>query len=194
MASKSELIEDVLLAIVFACFLEGKLPDCKAAFRQCVEQNEKQFVEHANRIAGLACQILTLYRQVKNGLEESQLPPRHIEDIQQQCNHLVYSGFLRDIAINNLSRVPTYFQAIQKRLQNYKADSTRIDTNMSSVQHFWDQYLALSDNEINNYKKLNDLRWMIEEFRIACFAQPMKTRVPVSEKKLEKLIASIEAD
>jgi len=34
---------------------------------------------------------------------------------------------------------------------------------------------------------------MIEEFRIACFAQPMKARIPVSEKKLEKLIASIDA-
>jgi len=191
MARKSELIEDILLASVFACFLDGKLPDCKAAFRQCVEQNEKQFVEHANQIAGLACQILTLYRQVNNGLDESQLPPQHIEDMRQQCNYLVYDGFLRDIAITNLARVPIYFQAIQKRLQNYKADSARIETNLGLVQHFWNRYLAFGDNEKKDYKKMNDLRWMIEEFRIACFAQPMRTRVPVSEKKLEKQIASI---
>ena len=97
------------------------------------------------------------------------------------------------MTIESLSRAPAYFQAMQKRLQNYKSASSRIDTNLDTVRKFWNQYLALSDNEKNNADKLNELRWMIEEFRIACFAQPMKTRIPVSEKKLEKLIASIKA-
>jgi len=192
-ASKSELIEDVIMAAVFACFLENKLPDCKQAFIDCIEQHEKLFIDQANQLAELAGQILSQYREVRNGIDESRLPAEHIEDIQQQCDHLVYAGFLRDMGIKNLSRIPAYFQAIQKRLQNYKTGSTRIEANLNCVQHFWNQYLVLSDNEKSDYKKLRDLRWMIEEFRIACFAQPMKTRIPVSEKKLEKLIDSIQA-
>ncbi len=113
--------------------------------------------------------------------------------MHQQCEHLVYGGFLRDMTLNNLTRIPAYFQAIQKRVQNYKAGSTRIKTNLSRVQLFWNQYLALCDDEKNDYQKLNELRWMIEEFRIACFAQPMKTRIPVSENKLQKMIVSIES-
>ena len=55
----------------------------------------------------------------------------------------------------------------------------------------WNQYLVLYQNDKSDYKKLDELRWSIEEYRIACFAQPMKTRIPVSEKKLQKLIDGI---
>jgi ATP-dependent helicase HrpA len=34
--------------------------------------------------------------------------------------------------------------------------------------------------------KLQEFRWLLEEFRISLFAQPMKTKVPVSVKRLEK--------
>ena len=37
-------------------------------------------------------------------------------------------------------------------------------------------------------ERLDELRWMIEEFRINAFAQPMKTRFPVSEHKIRRLI------
>ena len=191
MASKSELVEDLLFASVFACFLQDKLPDCRHAFDDCIRQNESLFIDKVNQIAELTHQILTLYRAVNSALDEVELPPDHLQDIHQQCEHLVYAGFLRDILMKNLLRIPSYFQAIQKRLQNYNTDSAHIDANLSSVQHFWDQYLQLSDYDKIEYNKLDNLRWMIEEYRIACFAQPMKTRVPVSEKKLQKLIASI---
>jgi len=192
-ASKLEMVEDIIMASVFACFLDGKIPDSKAKFRNCVDQNEKQFIGYANRISELAHQILTLYRALNSALDDALLPANHLQDIRKQCAHMVYAGFLRDTALNNLSRIPAYLQAIQKRLQNYKSDTTRIDINLGKVQVFSDHYLSLSENYIKDYEKLNELRWMIEEFRIACFAQPMKTRIPVSEQKLQKLIAAIES-
>jgi ATP-dependent helicase HrpA len=193
MASKSELVEDIIMTAVFSCFLHAGLPASREAFNDCIARNESRFIECANQIGELAHQILTSYRAVTGILDEAPIPPDHIQDIYQQCEYLVYQGFLRHMTIESLSRAPAYFQAMQKRLQNYKSASGRINTNLDTVRKFWNQYLALSDNEKNNADKLNELRWMIEEFRIACFAQPMKTRIPVSEKKLEKLIASIKA-
>ena len=38
-----------------------------------------------------------------------------------------------------------------------------------------------------NDETIMPYRWLVEEFRIQLFAQPMKTRVPVSDKRLEKL-------
>jgi ATP-dependent helicase HrpA len=191
LASKAELIEDILLASVFSCFLDEQLPDNRQAFIDCVTRNEKRFIDEANGLAELANQILTRYREVKAALDESSLPPTHLDDIREQGEHLVYEGFLRDIPRTNLSRIPACFQAILKRLQNFKAGSARIDASLESVRTIWNRYLLLYQDEKYDYKKLNELRWLIEEFRIACFAQPMKTRVPVSEKKLKKLIDSI---
>jgi len=193
LASKAELVEDILLASVFACFLCEKLPGSRQAFSECIAQNEKRFIDQANALAERANQILTLYREVKAALDESSLPERHLEDMSEQCENLVYEGFLRDIAWSNLARMPAYLQAILKRLQNYKADSASIDSSLESVRAAWNQYRSLYQNDKSDYKKLDELRWSIEEFRIACFAQPMKTRLPVSEKKLQKLIDHIAA-
>ncbi|MEJ6069704.1 DUF3418 domain-containing protein, partial [Psychrobacter sp. 16-Bac2893] len=38
-----------------------------------------------------------------------------------------------------------------------------------------------------NDKVISDYRWMVEEYRIQLFAQPMKTRIAVSPKRLSKI-------
>ena len=41
-------------------------------------------------------------------------------------------------------------------------------------------------------KKLEELFWMIEEYKVSLFAQELKTPYPVSPKKLSQLIEAIE--
>ncbi|MFT5656848.1 MAG: ATP-dependent helicase HrpA [Gammaproteobacteria bacterium] len=192
-ASKAELVEDMILASIFDCFLRDELPNSDQSFADCLKQNEKQFIEHANKLAEATHQNLVAYRGVIASIGKLKLPAEHRADIQQQCEHLVYDGFLRDVTMSNLSRMPAYFQAIQKRIDNYKSGSNRIEQSHVLVRKFWTKYLKLAANDQSNADKLNQLRWMIEEFRIACFAQPMKTKTPVSEKKIEQVIAAIEA-
>jgi ATP-dependent helicase HrpA len=38
---------------------------------------------------------------------------------------------------------------------------------------------------------LEDLFWLIEEYKVSLFAQELKTAVPVSAKRLEKMVAEI---
>ena len=193
-ASKTELVEDILCAGIFACFLNDGLPDSRKTFTDCMAQNEKAFVTHVNRLSELANQILTLYHDLKSTLASSTLPTAHRNDMHEQSGHLVYEGFLRDIGISNLARVPAYFQAMQKRLNNFKADSTRLDASLNQIRIFWSDYLTLAEDPQNKVSDITELRWMIEEFRIASFAQPMKTRMPVSVPKIQKLIARIKSN
>jgi ATP-dependent helicase HrpA len=39
---------------------------------------------------------------------------------------------------------------------------------------------------------VESFRWMLEEFRVSLFAQELKTRFPVSRKKLEEVRKEIE--
>ena len=195
-ASKSELIEDLILASIFDCFLNAQLPDSDQSFSNCLTQNQNQFIDHANQLAELTHQVLTQYRVAMNAIANSSLPANHRSDMTEQCGNLVYDGFLRDVSISNLSRLPAYFQAIQKRITNFKMGSARIEEGHLLIRKFWNQYLHLSESESplnqDDITKIDQLRWMIEEFRMASFAQPMKTKTPVSEKKLLTLIASIQ--
>jgi len=190
-ATKAELIEDMILASIFDCFLSGELPASNQSFADCLKKNEEQFIDHANKLAELTHQVLSDYQAAISAIDNSKLPVDHRADMHEQCGNLVYDGFLRDISMPTLSRMSVYFQAIQKRITNYKTGSTQIYNLHTLIRKFWCKYLELSEKEKIDPAKLGQLRWMIEEFRIACFAQPMKTKMPVSEKRLNTLLTSI---
>ena len=64
-----------------------------------------------------------------------------------------------------------------------------------TVQKYWDVYCKKRESLRFAGQESSDLvqfRWMIEELRVSLFAQKLGTSVPVSEKRLDKLLASIE--
>ena len=112
----------------------------------------------------------------------------HLDDCWEQCEYLVYEGFIRDIPLQYLIRLPVYFQAMLKRLDKTEQDSKQADRALPLIRSLWRQYLQLEEQAEGTTEELQQLRWMIEEFRINCFAQPMKTRGSVSENKIRKLV------
>ena len=194
MGSRVELLEDLLMAAIFRCFLSDRLPETREEFVDRLQQQRNNFISCANQMAEQAHQILALRLQVRTELEASSVPESHKDDMQTQLEGLVYPGFIREIDHRHLPRVSAYLQAMLKRLQNYKPASPRIDTLLETVKRYQPKYLLFYQSENYDYKKIEALRWMLEEFRIACFAQPMKTRMPVSETKIDKLIAEIQSD
>jgi len=125
-------------------------------------------------------------------LNEVPLSHDHLSDCREQCDHLVYAGFVYDIAPAQLSRLPAYLQALLKRIDKAAEHSGQADRTLPLIRELWQRYLEL-EQQTEATEKLAELRWMIEEFRISCFAQPMKTQGPVSEKRIRKLIAEIES-
>ncbi|MCP4431212.1 MAG: DUF3418 domain-containing protein, partial [Gammaproteobacteria bacterium] len=193
MGNRQELIEDILMTAIFNCFLSEKPPQNRQQFGHRFENNNGDFVGQSNQLAELVHRILELCREVRLKIEEQNIDQNHREDMVSQLQGLVYPGFVRDIDYSQLLRLPAYLLAMLKRLQNFKAGSCRQDSLLNAVASYQKIYLRYYADETCDYKLVNELRWMIEEFRIACFAQPMKTRMPVSEKKIDKLIASIQA-
>ena len=53
----------------------------------------------------------------------------------------------------------------------------------------WDEYVkrhqALEKQHIES-AQLKHYRWMLEEYRVSLFSQELKTRFPISEKRLKK--------
>ncbi len=195
-APKNELIEDILMSSVEDCFLAKGLPENRDQFQKLIDQYKQNFINTANAKAETVFKVLKNYREARNQLQASRLPKQHLDDCWQQCENLIYDGFIRDTQTQYLNRIPVYFQAMMKRLEKIQQDSTSADRNLPLIISLSSDYQKLLANEnsntTNNAAKLEQCRWMIEEFRINCFAQPMKTRVPVSENKIRKLMAEIQ--
>ncbi len=190
-ASKQDLIDDIIMASVFECFLARQLPNTRNEFDQCIASGRERFMPTLNQKAELVHKILTLYRETRDHLQASRISRAHRDDISLQCEYLVYEGFIREVADSQLKRYPVYFQALLKRIEKTQQDSTLADRSLPIIEDLWGQYIDMSQQPQMDSETLEKLRWMIEEFRISCFAQPMKTSVPVSENKIRKLIAEL---
>ncbi len=184
LGSRQELFDDLLISSIVFCFLQSSVPRSKAEFARLIEQHRQQLVSVANEVATLVNQVLSLQREASRQLEVSQLPQNHHDDIETQLGNLVYAGFLRDLSLPRLKRLPFYLQGITKRLSNSSAVSKRQQEDLQIIQNLEAQLYQHSEQVSANWQAIDDIRWMIEEFRISCFAKPMKAAIPVSEKRI----------
>ncbi len=132
-------------------------------------------------------QLKTIYEQWQHARQRLLMLDRDIfeesiEDIEDQLDDLHLADFIYRLNYEIWREYPRYLQALLIRLDrlehNLEADLDGVytlDTHMERLAH------RAGDSKIAEY------RWLVEEYRIQLFAQPMKTRQAVSEKRLEKL-------
>jgi ATP-dependent helicase HrpA len=109
-------------------------------------------------------------------------------DIQDQLNHLMPAHFLMHTPKEWLEQYPRYLQAINKRLDKNQDNPERDRKNRIEFSNRWQEYLkranSLRQQDITS-AQLNEYRWMLEEYRVSLFAQELKTRLPISAKRLK---------
>lgn len=111
------------------------------------------------------------------------------EDLREQLDALLFSGFLRQVENSRLTHYPRYLRAMRLRAERLREEPLRDQARMLSIQPFWRDYLkrkASASKE--NSPELEEFRWMIEEFRVSVFAQELKTPEPISAKRLQKVM------
>jgi len=80
-------------------------------------------------------------------------------------------------------------KAIATRLDKLKTDPARDKTLMSELGPLQTAYVrALSARKGVPDPKLEEFRWLLEELRVSLFAQELKTPMPVSVKRLQKVV------
>lgn len=116
-----------------------------------------------------------------------------IEDIKAQLYRLFEPSVLSYTPLSILKQYPRYLRAIESRLEKLAFTSKAAGQEMAldAMQKDFDAKLdELShpgfdvDYVYSSYPKLLEFRQMLEEWRVSIFAQHLKTRMPVSEKRL----------
>ncbi|WP_037471397.1 ATP-dependent RNA helicase HrpA [Shewanella waksmanii] len=184
------LIDDILSAAVQQLLDEKQLD----------VRNEQQFVAAkdwvrqelnptAAKIALKVEAILTLYQKVKKRLKGkiSLDIAFAMSDIQTQLDNLVFKGFVEACGWQRLDDLSRYLKAIDTRLDKLPIDPNRDRLHMhsiSNVQTLLDNQLAKIPRTATVPDALLEARWMIEEYRVSCFAQVLGTAYPISEKRI----------
>jgi len=194
------LVEDILLASLDSCILEGEtvLPRDGAGLASLAERKRAGWTEHAEKLAKLTLDILKLWhglqKRFKGKIDLAQAVA--LNDIKQQLSHLVYPGFVRETPAVWLKELPRYLKAIELRLEKLPGQVQKDRVWSAELSGLWAQYQARASKHAQEGKRdpqLELYRWWLEEYRVSLFGQQLGTKVPISDKRLSKQWSGVEA-
>ena len=181
-----DLREDVLDRIMAALYLDGH-PDIrtKAAFDGRLEAGKSEMVPIGNANAKLADDILTLYAELMRKLKLRNDPAA--SGVRAQLELLVYAGFIAATPYPSLKQFPRYLKAMLYRLEKSASDPGRDAKLVGELAPYWQKYWdRVKQGKDKTIPERDEFRWMLEEFRVSLFAQPLKTLYPISAKRLDE--------
>ncbi|MDQ6988387.1 MAG: ATP-dependent RNA helicase HrpA [Mariprofundaceae bacterium] len=184
------LLHDIVQHTFDSVFMQGNLPRTKSDFTALLDAGRAEVVITGKKTAGMVVEILKAHASLQQKLTQVKavaLKPV-LEDIQQQVSQLVYAGFIQQTPQAWLQHISRYVQAAEKRLQKAGQNLKQDQIHMQQIQTFWHLYQQRADEQL--YQENNasiTFRWHIEELRVSLFAQDLKTSVPISAKRLEKV-------
>jgi ATP-dependent helicase HrpA len=178
-------------------FVAGRpLVYTRPAFSDRLATGRSVVLEEAERLAGFVVQAYTLLAEVQSRLKAFGQPvfAASVQDIRTQLAALDVAGFLGHVPFERWQHYPRYLRAVLARLEKLSHNVGKDAQASAEMQRRWQEYvqrteqLAARDVEA---PALADYRWLLEEYRVSLFAQTLKTAVPVSATRLDRLWAEI---
>jgi ATP-dependent helicase HrpA len=113
-------------------------------------------------------------------------------DVEQQLARLFPPGFIANTPAAQLAHYPRYLKAIALRLDKLKGDPARDAQRLAEIAQLQTPYLReLAARKGKADARLDEFRWLLEELRVSLFAQELRTPMPVSVKRLQKVWESL---
>ncbi len=175
------------LAIERACMAEP-LPVDAAAFALRKSEGKGRLVLLANEMARLAGSILAEYAVVQKKLTGIKTHAAAFADIQAQLQSLMPKRFISLAPYGQLTHFPRYLKAIAARIDKLRNEPPRDALKLAELAPLllnWQR--AISARKGNVDERLDEFRWLLEELRVTLFAQELRTPMPVSVKRLQKI-------
>ncbi|KSU79166.1 ATP-dependent helicase HrpA [Pseudarthrobacter enclensis] len=190
--SVSALIADCALAAIDK-LTPVELPWDRQSFDALYEVVRSELIDTVFSVTAVVEKILSATRRIEKQLKGSTSLAliSALNDIKSQLEQLVYPGFVARTGYAQLSQLPRYLAAVEKRLERLPGNVQRDALNMAVVQRLEDDYddavAALSAGRKPG-QELTQVRWMIEELRVSLFAVELGTAYSVSEKRVRTVL------
>ncbi len=149
---------------------------------------------HAWREATL--RVLDAYQKTRRTLQEIDQAGRSgrtlsalLAQIREELENLVPNNFLEIYSLERIAHLPRYLGALMLRAERASNDPQKDLKKAAQAEGFikaFEQLQKRISRQASPEKKkaVEELRWMIEEFKVSLFAPELKTPFPISAKRL----------
>ncbi len=193
-ASVPALLADARLATIGELIRRSPIGPVRdeASYRQLCDAVRVDAADLMRTVTSLAAEILERHGAAAGRVSEvARRDPAAAEDLTEQLGNLVFRGFLSATAYPHLVELPRYLQAAGLRIDTLLSAPARDRPGFEVISRCEDAYAALVDLVPPGPlpESVAEIGWQLEELRVSLFAQSLRTRLPVSEKRVLAAIA-----
>ncbi len=164
--------------------LSEELPFTPEEYGQTLEVVLSNFLLTGQAVIKTLKNVYTRWQRIRQSLLmlDREIFGESIEDIEDQLEDLQLANFVYRMDYSHWQQYPRYLEALEVRIERLEHN---LDADLDGV-YALDLHMERLSGRANN-ESISEYRWMVEEYRIQLFAQPMKTRMAVSPKRLSKM-------
>jgi ATP-dependent helicase HrpA len=185
-----------------------------AGFRDVVEQSRTRIPGLAHRIGDQIKQVLEARQRAVKSLgvvgPSKRAAKKPLTDLSQlgslatpepsdqpfafELTALLPARFPERIDSARLPHIPRYFKALEIRAERARLNPAKDEERIAQLTPYLNHLHKFgSEKSLSSEARtlVDELKWMIEEYKVSLFAQELKTAVKVSPKRLDTLISQI---
>ncbi len=113
---------------------------------------------------------------------------------EREVNRLLPPRFLETISFDRLEHLPRYLKALQVRMERARLNPRKDQDKAKLVVPYDEKLRSLTATRAPSataLQKLDEFRWMIEEYRVSIFAQELGTAFPISVKRMDEALQDL---
>lgn len=191
--NKERLIADFGRAVVASVLVtEAALVYTQAQFEAALLRVRPRLVPDGLSMIAVVTQIYSLAHQIRQRCNALQQPVFALAraDLEGQLSALNLGQCFRSLPAERWQHFPRYLKGMLLRLDKLANNVLRDDKGSTELQR---RELLLRQAYEDRIRRgldvtpLTSYRWLLEEYRISVFSQPLKTAVPVSAERLDRM-------
>ena len=200
LGTKEMLVDELLLASAWACFFGGSpgrersLPQTGPAFDTLIDARRGQLTGVFTSMLDACREILGLRFTVANkiaGLESPAFGPTR-DDMTAHLDRLVPPDFPNRVRLEGFADLSRYLRALAHRADNLPGRVRKDRENMAEVAR-WEERAESVADALPGDSEVDQIRLLIEEYRVGLFSQRIGTKTRVSPERLGRALEPLES-
>ena len=162
----------------------NELPVNVQEYQNLILNVKKSFLTHGQQALAVLSETYIQWQEIRRKLLvlDDSVFGKNIDDIEDQLDLMQLADFVYGKTSDVWLEFPRYLKALILRLDRLPNNLQRDNSAIDQVDPWMEKLF-----KFKNDTRLKELYFMVEELRISLFSQPMKTKMPISPSRLQKV-------